>query len=72
MGMWVELGIFGVVLAWCFWQLYDVKQAKAQRIAEEVRQAKLAGEKVEESGKAKGSADGAVKENAEGPAVPPA
>lgn len=39
MGMWIELGIFIVVLAWGFWQLYDVKQAKAQRIAEEARQA---------------------------------
>jgi type II secretory pathway component PulM len=39
MGIWLELGIFLVVIAWGFWQLYDVKQAKAQRIAEEARQA---------------------------------
>lgn len=40
MGIWLELGIFIVILGWGFWQLYDVKQAKAQRIAEEARIAK--------------------------------
>ncbi len=42
MGIWLELGIFIVVLAWGFWQLYDVKQAKAQRIAAEKQQAQTA------------------------------
>ncbi len=37
MGMWIELGIFGLVLVFAWWQLHDVKKAKAQRLAEEAR-----------------------------------
>ncbi|MES2978305.1 MAG: hypothetical protein V4731_07775 [Pseudomonadota bacterium] len=40
MGMWLELGIFIIVLAWAFWQLHDVKKAKRERIEKE-RAAKL-------------------------------
>lgn len=39
MGIWMELGIFIVVLGWGFWQLYDVKQAKLRRIADEAQRA---------------------------------
>ncbi len=35
MGMWIELGIFLVMLAWGIWQLQDVKKAKAKRLADE-------------------------------------
>jgi ABC-type nickel/cobalt efflux system permease component RcnA len=35
MAIWMELGIFIVVLAFGFWQLWDVKKAKAERIARE-------------------------------------
>jgi ABC-type nickel/cobalt efflux system permease component RcnA len=35
MGIWMELGIFLVVLAFGFWQLWDVKKARAERIARE-------------------------------------
>jgi len=31
MGIWVELGIFLLVLAFGFWQLHDVKKAQAER-----------------------------------------
>ncbi len=44
MGIWMELGIFIVVLGWGLWQLYDVRQAKAQRVAEEARRASQAAE----------------------------
>jgi hypothetical protein len=37
MGMWIELGIFALVLVFAWWQLHDVKKAKAQRMAEEAR-----------------------------------
>jgi hypothetical protein len=37
MGIWLELGIFIVVIAWGFWQLHDVKQAKAKRLADEAQ-----------------------------------
>jgi hypothetical protein len=61
MGIWLELGIFMVVLAWGFWQLHDVKQAKAQRLAEEARRA----EASRQSSKAQEAKD-------EPAAVPPA
>jgi hypothetical protein len=37
MGIWLELGIFIVVLLWGFWQLHDVKQARAKTLAEKAR-----------------------------------
>ena len=47
MGIWVELGIFGLALAFGLWQLYDVKQArketrrrKEQALEQEREQAK--------------------------------
>lgn len=40
MGIWLELGIFIVLIAWGFWQLHDVKQAKAKRLADEARAGK--------------------------------
>ncbi len=53
MGIWMELGIFIVVLGWGVWQLYDVKQAKAQRVAEEARRAAQAGDEPKQSTEAK-------------------
>lgn len=35
MAIWMELGIFLVVLAFGVWQLWDVKKAKAERLARE-------------------------------------
>ncbi|WP_439519159.1 hypothetical protein [Hydrogenophaga sp.] len=35
MAIWMELGIFIVVLAFGVWQLWDVKKAKAERLARE-------------------------------------
>jgi hypothetical protein len=39
MGIWIELGIFIVVLLWGLWQLHDVKKALAKTRAEKARQA---------------------------------
>ena len=30
MGIWLELGIFGLVLIFAFWQMHDVRKAQAQ------------------------------------------
>jgi len=37
MGIWLELGVFLVVLAFGFWQLHDVKKAIRERKALEAR-----------------------------------
>lgn len=42
MGIWIELGIFIVVLACGVWQLHDVKKELARTRAEKARQAGLA------------------------------
>ena len=54
MGIWVELGIFGLALAFGLWQLYDVKQAR-----EETRRRKeKAREQEREQAKAQAGAGG--------------
>ncbi len=35
MGIWIELGIFLLAIAFGFWQLRDVKKAQAERRARE-------------------------------------
>jgi hypothetical protein len=39
MGIWLELGVFIVVLLWGFWQLRDVKKAQARTREEKARRA---------------------------------
>lgn len=47
MGIWIELGVFGLVFVFAFWQMHDVRKAqeqtrqqrereKAQQVAEQV------------------------------------
>lgn len=31
MGIWIELGIFGLVFVFAFWQLHDVKKERRKR-----------------------------------------
>ena len=42
MGIWLELGIFGLVLAFAFWQMHDVRKAqektRQQRAQEKAQQ----------------------------------
>ena len=30
MGIWLELGIFGLVFVFAFWQMHDVRKAQAK------------------------------------------
>ncbi len=30
MGIWIELGVFGLVFVFAFWQMHDVRKAKEQ------------------------------------------
>ena len=30
MGIWIELGVFGLVLVFAFWQMHDVRKAQEQ------------------------------------------
>ena len=39
MGIWIELGVFGVVIVWGLWQLHDVKLARAKTQADKARAA---------------------------------
>jgi len=43
MGIWLELGIFGLVFVFAFWQMHDVRKAQAhtrqQRAQEEAQAA---------------------------------
>jgi hypothetical protein len=34
MGIWLELGIFGLVLIWGIWQIRDARQAHGRSVAE--------------------------------------
>ena len=34
MGIWIELGIFLLVIVWGLWQLHDVKKARAKTQAD--------------------------------------
>ncbi len=39
MGIWIELGIFILVIAWALWQIHDVKKAQAKTRADKAREA---------------------------------
>jgi hypothetical protein len=49
MGIWLELGIFGVVLVFAFWQMHDVRKAQEQTRQQRAREAEEA-EKVRQGG----------------------
>jgi len=52
MGIWLELGIFGLVFVFAFWQMHDVRKAQEQtrqqrareKAAQEAKEAKEAQE----------------------------
>ena len=45
MGIWLELGIFGLVFVFAFWQMHDVRKAQEQtRRQRELEQAQAASE----------------------------
>ncbi len=41
MGIWIELGIFAVVIVFALWQLHDVRQEKLKRERARAQQQKL-------------------------------
>ena len=58
MGIWVELGIFGLALAFGLWQLYDVKQAREETRRRKEQAREQAGEQEREQAKAQAGAGG--------------
>lgn len=42
MGIWLELGIFGLVFVFAFWQMHDVRKAQEQTRAQRAREQALA------------------------------
>jgi type II secretory pathway pseudopilin PulG len=38
MGIWLELGIFGLVFVFAFWQMHDVRKAQEQTRQERARE----------------------------------
>ena len=51
MGIWLELGIFGLVLVFAFWQMHDVRKAqehtRQQRAMKQTRESAQPPEKIE-------------------------
>jgi hypothetical protein len=37
-GIWIELGIFILVIVFALWQIHDVKKARAKTLADKARQ----------------------------------
>jgi ABC-type nickel/cobalt efflux system permease component RcnA len=38
MGIWLELGVFGLVFVFAFWQMHDVRKAQEQTRLQRARQ----------------------------------
>jgi hypothetical protein len=49
MGIWLELGIFGLVFVFAFWQMRDVRKAQEQTRQQRAREAEEA-DKARQSG----------------------
>lgn len=43
MGLWVELGIFGLALAFGLWQIHDVRKARERTQAQREEEARSVG-----------------------------
>ena len=56
MGIWLELGVFGLVFVFAFWQMHDVRKAQEQTRLQRAREkaaleaAETGNEKREEKG----------------------
>ena len=48
MGIWLELGIFGLVFVFAFWQMHDVRKAQAQTRQQRARE--KAAQEAQDSG----------------------
>ncbi|ALK87851.1 hypothetical protein [Limnohabitans sp. 63ED37-2] len=56
MGIWLELGIFGLVFVFAFWQMHDVRKAQEQTRQQRARE-KAAQEAMDQAESAKSAAD---------------
>ena len=56
MGIWLELGIFGLVFVFAFWQMHDVRKAQEQTRQQRARE-KAAQEAMDQEAAAKPTAD---------------
>ena len=57
MGLWVELGIFGLALAFGLWQLHDVKKAREETQRRKALEQQRQREDQARQGRADGPAD---------------
>ncbi|MCO4087584.1 MAG: hypothetical protein HEQ17_01000 [Limnohabitans sp.] len=57
MGIWLELGIFGLVFVFAFWQMHDVRKAQ-----EQTRQQRARDKAAQEAQEAAASSDDKAKE----------
>jgi len=57
MGIWLELGIFGLVFVFAFWQMHDVRKAQ-----EQTRQQRAREKAAQEALEAAAASDGKAKE----------
>ena len=56
MGIWLELGIFGLVFVFAFWQMHDVRKAQEQTRQQRARE-KAAQDAMDHEAAAKPTAD---------------
>ncbi len=56
MGIWLELGIFGLVFVFAFWQMHDVRKAQEQTRQQRARE-KAAQDAMDHAAAAKPTAD---------------
>jgi type II secretory pathway pseudopilin PulG len=56
MGIWLELGIFGLVFVFAFWQMHDVRKAQEQTRQQRARE-KAAQEAIDQEAAAKPAAE---------------
>jgi ABC-type nickel/cobalt efflux system permease component RcnA len=56
MGIWLELGIFGLVFVFAFWQMHDVRKAQEQTRQQRARE-KAAQEAVDQEAAAEPATD---------------
>ena len=56
MGIWIELGIFGLVFVFAFWQMHDVRKAQEQTRQQRARE-KAAQEAMDQEAAAKPATD---------------
>ena len=62
MGIWLELGIFGLVFVFAFWQMHDVRKAQEQTRQQRARE-KAAQETKDQEAAAKPAKDAGDKKS---------